>query len=310
MDFKVLLFGLGATFLGYSLWRTGSRASSLIRGTATSKIASGAKGYAEVEGRASATPAGPLRDPITHQPCVWFSVVTEKFSISGKCQWKTVKTARSSRPFVIDDGSGRCLISTAEVHIYEPGENAIIKERWNLRHKVSWIREGEPVFAIGYLQRTTDLTVRTILRGSSLPGPASYPDTRHDEEALVKRATEILRAWKQNPEHLAKFDSNGDGKVDVQEWETARASAREEAAEDLGLRSATGTAVKNGEEAAPVNDITHRLIKPPDGRPFLLSAHGEASLVSNSRSQSILGLVFFVIGVMTVLGFLHSCVGG
>jgi hypothetical protein len=309
MDFKVLLFGLGATWVGYSLWRTGARANSLIRGTATSKIASGAKGYAEVEGRASATPAGPLRDPVTHQPCVWFSVVTEKFSVR-KGQWTMVKTARSSRPFVIDDGSGRCLISTAEVHIYEPGENAIIKERWNLRHKVSWIREGEPVFAIGYLQRTTDLTVRTILGGSSLPGPAWYPDTRQDEETLVKRATEILRAWKRNPKHLAKFDSNGDGKIDVPEWETARTSAREEAAEDLGLRSATGTAGRNGEEAAPANDITHRLIKPPDGRPFLLSVHGEASLVSNSRWQSFLGLVFFVIGVMTVLGFLHSCAGG
>jgi hypothetical protein len=166
------------------------------------------------------------------------------------------------------------------------------------------------VFAIGYLQRTTDLTVRTILRGATSPGSTWQPDSRLDERALVKRATDILRAWKQNPEQLAKFDSNGDGKIDAQEWETARTSAREEAAEDLGLSPASGTTATSGDEPASANDITHRLTKPPDGRPFLLSAYGEAGLVSSSRSQSFWGLVFFVLGVMTLLALLHDWFGG
>src|SRR5688572_18472591 len=105
MDLRVILFGFGATFMGYYTWRRGSRASSLIRGTATAKIGTAAKGYAEIQGKACAPSAGPLRDPITNEPCVWFSIVTEKFSFFDKCRWRTVKAARSSRPFVIDDGS-------------------------------------------------------------------------------------------------------------------------------------------------------------------------------------------------------------
>jgi hypothetical protein len=309
MSFSGFLLGVGATCLGYHYWRSGARAKSLIQGTATSRIASAAKGYAEVQGSASATPEGSLRDPITNQPCVWFAVETERYSVS-KFQWKTVKTARSSRPFVIDDGSARCLISPAEVDIDERGEDAIVKERWNLRHKVSWIREGEPVFAIGYLQRTTDLTIQTILGRPGSSTVTTRAHRRQDEQALMKRATEILRAWKQKPEYLATFDANGDGKLDAQEWERTRTAAREEAAADLGLTAATGMTPPGAEEPVPANDITHRLIKPPDGRPFLLSAHGEAALVWSNRSKSFWGLVFFVIGVMTLLGLLHSCVAG
>ena len=140
MDIRIILFGIGATFFGYLAWRSGSRASSLMRGTATAKISTAAKGYAEVQGRASSPSESSLRDPITHEPCVWFAIETEEFSILDKFRWKTVKTARSSRPFVIDDGSARCLISPAEVSLDVRGENTIVKERWDLRHKVWWIR--------------------------------------------------------------------------------------------------------------------------------------------------------------------------
>jgi hypothetical protein len=310
MDFRAVLLGIGATAFGYYLWRNGSRTSSLIRGTATSKIASAAKGYAEVQGRASAPPAGPLRDPITHDLCVWFSVVTEKFSFFDKCRWKTVKTARSSLPFVIDDGSARCLISPAEVTIDERGEDTIVNERWNLRHKVSWIREGDPVFAIGYLLRTSDLTVRTIL-SDPLPRNLApgFSGAGQDERALTKRATDILRAWKLIPGQLAKFDANGDGKIDVQEWETVRTAARQAADGDMDWGRMSGAAPRSPDGPAVASDFTHRLIKPPDGRPFLLSTHGEASLVSSSRAQSFLGLVFFLIGVFTLLFLLRGCFG-
>jgi hypothetical protein len=293
MDLRVILFGIGATFIGYSIWRRGSRASSLIRGTATAKIATAAKGYAEIQGRVSAPSSGPLLDPITKHPCVWFSIVTEKFSILDKCRWRTVKTARSSRPFVIDDGSGRCLVSPSDIDIDEREENTIVKDRWNLRHKVWWIREGDPVFAIGYLQRNSDLTAKTILRE---PGLRSS-----DEDALTQRATQILRTWKRNPEQLmTRFDADGDGKIDTQEWETVRAAARTEA----------GGATQGPADVPVDGDVTHSLKKPADGRPFLLSTHGEASLVSRNRSSSFWGLVFFVIGVITLLTLLHSCIGG
>ena len=312
MDIRVILFGIGATAIGYHLWKSGSRASSLMRGTATAKIATAAKGYAELQGRASAPSESQLRDPITNNPCVWFSIQTEEFSILDKFRWKTVKTARSSRPFVIDDGSARCLISPADVSIDIRGEDTIVKERWDLRHKVWWIREGNSVYAIGYLQRTTDLTVQTILRDPGLRNSApQVSDDQRDEHDLTRRATEILRAWKRNPgKYIAKFDSDGNGRIDAEEWDAVRAAARAEAAKKAGLPPAACASPRDADDPVVTNDITHRLVKPADGRPFLLSTHGEASLVSSNRTQAFWGLVFFVIGVMTLLSLLHSCFGG
>ena len=312
MSFGAILFGLGSTVIGYSIWRGGSRTSSHIRGTATSKIATAAKGFAEVEGTASASAAGSLRDPITHQPCIWFAVDTEKFSFFDKCRWKTVKRARSSSGIVIDDGTGRCLVLPNEVEIDQRKEQTIVKDRWNLRHKVWWIREGDPVFAIGYLRRISDSPEDRVANGARLGPPPSANDANWAaEQALNLRATEILRSWKRDPRgKLAKFDTNKDGKLDAQEWEAVRAAAHAEAAGDAPAQQARGESDTVSESGAPERGVTHRLVKPPDGRPFLLTTHGEARLVSRSRSQAFWGLVFFVLGVITLLSLLRSCVEG
>jgi hypothetical protein len=310
MDIRAVIFGIAATWIGYAVWRRASHERSLMRGTATAKIGTAAKGYAEVTGRASTAVHGALRDPITHERCVWFRVVTEKFSIFDDFSWKTVKGARSSSPFVIDDGSARCLVSPGDAFIDEGKENSIVKERWNFRHRIWWIREGDPVYAIGYLQRTTDLAVQTILRPDPHDPMSPLADTRQERE-ITTRATEILRAWKQNPSRLrAQFDADGDGKIDSQEWDAARKAARKQAAARLRGRAAPGVAPQSGDKAADALEITHRLVKPADGRPFLLSTYGEANLVSNSRKSSFWGLVIFVFGVLTLLSLLHSCFGG
>src|SRR3982751_1532787 len=200
MDVRVILFGMGAAALGYFNWRAGSRGSSLIRGTATSKIAFAAMGFAEVQGAASASVEGPLRDPITHDPCVWFEIETQKFSFLDKCRWRTVKRVRSSRSIVIDDGSGRCLVSPDGVAMDLREENTIVKDSWNLRHKLWWIREGDPIYAIGYLVRATDLATAKDLHSSGLATePRGDIGNAPDEQALTERAIQILRDWKSDP---------------------------------------------------------------------------------------------------------------
>jgi hypothetical protein len=309
MDFRVILFGLGATIGGFYFWRAGARASSLIRGTATGKIATAAKGYAEVQGRARAPPTGLLRDPIQHSSCVWFAVVTEEFSILDKFRWKHVKSAKSSIPFVIEDDSGRCLVSPEEVTMDQRGEGEIVKERWDLRHRLWWIREGDPIFAIGFLQRLSDHAANSVANEARLAGATAVEHDVVDEEQVVtKRATELLRSWKQKPDKLMKaFDANRDGKIDSDEWEVARAAARDAAADQLGLPGEAGRKVI--ELARAGTDITHRLSQPPDGRPFLLTTHGEASLVSSHRRTSFWGLLAFIVGVIILLSLLRTCVG-
>jgi hypothetical protein len=73
-----ILTGLLITFRG---WQRSLQRRLLIRGTATAKIASAAKGYAELTGRARNALATPLYDPILREPCVWFEVVTQKYDL-------------------------------------------------------------------------------------------------------------------------------------------------------------------------------------------------------------------------------------
>lgn len=309
MDLRVIFFGLGATIGGFYLWRVGSRASSLIRGTATGRIATAAKGYAEVQGSARAPPTGSLRDPIKHLPCVWFAVVTEEFSILDKFRWKTVGSARSNVPFVVEDVSGRCLISVSEASMDQRDEDEIVKDRWDLRHRIWRIHDGDPVYAIGFLQRLTDADEKSTNHPTPRSSAAIVRDVREDEQLITKRATELLRTWKRKPDRLMKvFDSNGDGKIDSDEWEAARVAARDAAADELGLPNVAER--KEIDVARAGTDVTHRLSKPLDGRPFLLTTRGEASLVSSHRKTAFWGLVVFVGGVITLLSLLHSCVGG
>jgi hypothetical protein len=294
------------------VWRSAARERSLIRGTATSKIATAAKGYTEVQGRASTAVHGAIRDPITREPCVWFAVVTEKFSILDKFSWTTVRSERSASPFVIDDGTARCLVSPDDASMDTGNENTIVKARWNYRHRLWWIRAGDPIYAIGHLERWSDPTAEAIRRDPGLlRSPASPLTDAQSEHELTMRATEILRAWKQNPGLLhARFDADRDGKIDLQEWDAARAAARQQAAGESNPPASPGGQPRSDADRRETREVTHRLVKPADGRPFLLSRQGEASLVSASRKHSFWGLVFFVIGVITLLSLLHSCVEG
>ncbi|HMC12855.1 MAG TPA: hypothetical protein VKG67_00740, partial [Gallionellaceae bacterium] len=68
----------------------------------------------------------------------------------------------------------------------------------------------------------------------------------------------VLAEWKQNmPELRKRFDLNGDGQLDMQEWMLARQAAKREAAKRI-----------TAERAQP--DVNY-LIQPQDGRMFLIS---------------------------------------
>jgi hypothetical protein len=307
MDFRIVIGGLIFSIAGYALWRGGARAHSLIRATATSKIGTAAKGYAELNGKARAATDAPLRDPITDHPCLWFSIVTEKFSYLDKMRWRRVKSATSSRPFVLDDGTGKCLIRPEDASIDTRTPCIIVKERHNLRHKVWWIRDGDPLYAIGHLERISPLAVATIFRPGPAPGSEPAPD--NDEQALTSQATAVLRTWKKDQATLlAEFDADGDGRIDAAEWEAARTAARAQAAEAMAVRA----------ERAPeplsstpwLDEITHKLSGAPDGRPLLVTTHGERSLARSNRANSWIGMVMFVVGVIMLLSFLAQCAGG
>ena len=96
---------------------------------------------------------------------------------------------------------------------------------------------------------------------------------------------ELLRTWKQNPQALLKrFDANGDGEIDVQEWEAVRKAAHAQ--------------VRHEQVQRGVRDATHVMTKPRHGnRPFLLSVIPQHELVRRYRRWALLSLAgFFLLG--------------
>ncbi len=290
---------------GYALWRRGMKISKLSEGTATSKIATAAKGFVELAGIARPLSAVPLNDPIARKACVWFHVCTEERSgIGGEREWKVIDTKSSNRPFVIEDDSGSCAIMSLEVEV-ERNSPEVIKVRSDLRHKVWRIHSGDPIYALGHIERLQAGELGLGAGGAPLKEAALTP---YDLKKKVHdQMTGLLRLWKQDqPKLIARFDTDGNGRVDWHEWEKAQATARELAEKKIAQQEAalaTGaTAVsKPLLDTRPYEKITHKLVRPEDGRPLFVSKGNEQTIARRKRWQSRGGLVMFIGGAIYIL---------
>jgi hypothetical protein len=115
------------------------------------------------------------------------------------------------------------------------------------RYTEERIREREPVYVLWHLE--------TPRRG---PG---------GEERLARG---LLASWKRDPQRMARLDTNGDGTVDLQEWEAARAEAARIAAD--------------AERRVQAEPPLSRVSRGGDPRhPFVVSTHGEGDLIRRLR---------------------------
>jgi len=95
---------------------------------------------------------------------------------------------------------------------------------------------------------------------------------------------DILRGWKRDPAFLAQhFDADGDGAIDLAEWEAAGEQARA-IAESRAADAAHAPAV-------------HVLRAPADGRPLLVSNKDPARLARHYRSWAWFHLGMFMLAV-------------
>ncbi|WP_407898541.1 hypothetical protein [Ferrigenium sp. UT5] len=213
-------------------WLSVLHRQRLIVGTPTSRIASAAQGYVELLG--NARPEGaPILSKYLMLPCLWYRYQVERKN--HKNQWRTVETGESSAPFRLDDGSGDCVIDPRGAEII-----ARHKDNWRVGNEryTEWkLLEQDEVYALGEF--------KTI-------GGSNDPVT-HDK--LVKQ---VLSDWKlDNANMLQRFDLNGNGLLDMDEWLLARQAAKREARKRL--------------DAARAKPDTHFMLKPRDGRLFLIS---------------------------------------
>lgn len=220
--------------LAFAAWIAALRRARVIADTPTSAVATAAQGYVELLGRGTPLAGAPLLSPLNGLPCLWYRYTVERKQGDN---WVTESRGESTDSFLLDDGSGQCLLDPEGAEVL-PNATEVWQPAAHRRCTQSVLRAGEPLYALGHF--------RTL--GSVALDLNVAEDVKH-----------LLADWKRDrPRLLARFDLDGDGELDLREWELARAQARREVA-------------RNHRELRAAPDL-HLLERPPDGRLFLISS--------------------------------------
>jgi hypothetical protein len=259
------------------------RIARLIEDTPTSRIRSAAQGYVELSGRARPLPETHNLAPLTQRPCVWW-----RYRISRKVEhgsgrnrrrsWQTVASGRSSIPFLLDDGTGECIVKP-------DGAEVVVTETTTWYGNTPWpvpLDGGQPVAFGG--ERAYRYSEERIYEHEAIHALGSFrtsaPDADRDRQA---EQAALLSRWKQDQAALLRrFDGDGDGRIDLTEWEAVREAARH--------------AVQEAQTARPAQDALHVLGK-PDGQLYLLAALPPGDLVRRYRRRALWSFVGFVVAV-------------
>ena len=266
----------------------------MVEDTPTSRVRSAAQGYVELAGRCRPLDGARNLAPLTQRPCVWWHYRIQQKTSSGRpgkrrTSWRTVNAGRSEQPFLLDDGTGECIVQpggaevlTAERTTWygdtpwpaQPTGRGLRLGGADYRYFEERIYEHEQVYAIGQF------------RTHSAAG-------QRDLEAEVAA---LLRDWKQDPAGLAsRFDSDRDGQVSLAEWERARAEARH--------------SVTQRHLDRPSGPALHVLGRPDSNRLFLIATLEEKTLAKRFRRRALLAFAGFAAAVYALAWLLQGVFG-
>jgi hypothetical protein len=280
-----LLAGCLAAAAAYSFWYACKAwaKNRVIEDTPTSRVRSAAQGYVELGGLGVLPANSSNRAPLTGVPCAWWRYkIEERRSSERSHTWSSVDSGTSIEPFLLDDGTGQCLIDPRGADVF-PG----VTDVWYGPDEWPQVRipDGQGMFAwlvdnfvtdrYRYTEQRLQLHQHVYAIGAfrSLGGAGAY-DT--DTEAA-----NLLHDWKQNQTALlARFDANHDGTLSAAEWEQARMAARQQ--------------VQAAHAADPRPASVNVLADPMDGRAFLLAACDGGSLAQRFRRRALAGIGGFV----------------
>jgi len=279
-------FWIGAAVVGalaLAALHLGFRAlqrSRMMEDLPTSRLRSAAQGYVELEGWARMMPGEPIRAPLSGLPCTWFSYRVERLDQSTdaagrrRAEWRTLEKGMSEAIFFLEDGTGRCIVDP---------DGATVTPSVRLCWRGQSERPGYAPLETGWLDRLLD------------SGPYRYTELRiHEQDhlyalgqfvglgaaeaaSLSDEVRDILATWKRDQAALLRrFDRNGDGRIDMQEWDAARGAAQREA-----LRQ------RRDQPPPPEFNLLRR---PPYGKPYILSTVPQNSLIARSRRWFGVGL--------------------
>ncbi len=227
---------------GLGAWIGNTRRQRLLHDVPTSRIASAAQGYVELNGRIAEFENEALPAKLSHTPCVWYRYLIEVQNSDD--EWRTEEFGDSELPFRLDDDTGYCIIDPSGAEITTTHKNVWVE--LDHRYTEYLLLPDDDLYALG------EFATR---------GPDTSP------QAFKREVAELLATWKTDRNQLLqRFDANQDGEIDLQEWDRVRATAEAQVRSLLAERG-----------AAPAQ---HFLSQPQNRRPYLLSnlSHDHLSL--------------------------------
>jgi len=261
----------------------------VVEDTPTSRMRSAAQGYVELEGRSRPLAGTSSFAPLTQRDCVWWRYrIQHRSESTGKGgrreRWRTVASGRSEQPFLLDDGTGECIVQPAGAQVLAaesttwygatpwptkvPGSALLHPGARDYRYFEERIHVHEEVYALGQFR--------------SVSGAGA------DDAGEAVRA--LLAEWKLDYASLTRrFDRDADGEISLEEWELARAEARR--------------TIERQRAERPATPALH-VLGPPDGdQLFLLATFAAADVARRYRRRALIAFVGFVAAVYA-LGWL------
>ncbi len=243
---------------GLVAWLAALKRYRAIADTPTAVLRSAAQGYVELTGTCRAIADADLLRYGKAPPCLWYlATIIEKNRSFGRSRART-RFERSDETFLIDDGTGECVIDPAHAEVLSAHQTS-----WRNGHthyKVSYLLPGDRLYAIGDM-RTLRAADGTLDRSADLSA--------------------VLREWKRDRTRLVqRFDTDGDGEIDLREWQRAVTAAER--------------AVDARHREMRLQPGVHIMREPGDGRPFLLSNRDPDELGQRYKRWAWFHLAVFV----------------
>lgn len=268
------------------------RRARLIEDIPTSRIRSAAQGYAEIVGTVSPARNKELAAPLSGHSCVWYSYKVQRLQKSGRSNhWKTVEEGTSNQYFVIQDDTDACIVHPEGAEVMtahsrtwygntpRPGQadtrNILLRVLSSRRYRYieKLIHVHDIIYALGSF-------------GTS-GGGRNIPDTH-------QMTGQVIREWRQNyNEILKRFDQDGNGEIDLQEWEAVREAARQEAE----MRRQEMARLPTAHALSRTSDKHH---------PFIISTFSQKTLAKKFRCYALLNLAGVTASVTILIAYLQD----
>ena len=261
---------LGATYSAYAMLIR----KRVLEDTPTALVRSAHQGYVELQGHSELMDGVPIVAPLSARPCVWYQYRVEErqrrhSGTSNRSEWRTIEKGTSDSLFYLVDSTGRCAVDPEGANVTPSARDV-----WygNTRHpgrvvqSEGWLR----VTGLNQIGRRYRYTESVILPGDPLYALGDFTTHGGDGAAFDRNAEvrEVLREWKQNnAAMLERFDTDGDGNIDMNEWEAARGAA-ERAVDEKRAENAV---------APPIDVLGHAR---GSRNPFVIAAKTEAEMMA------------------------------